>query len=124
MVSVGFDPVGSWFLVVTFAATVLLAAGLVAYAFDAHDVAHFAPGVAVICAALFPAAYARMARNHPRLWSLAYHGSDTGLDPSPVKDTPGAVQRHGTLAPEAGKQPLLGFGDTPVGTQHFEQTRR
>jgi 1,2-diacylglycerol 3-beta-galactosyltransferase len=26
---------------------------------------------------LFPAAYARLARDHPRLWSMVYHGSDT-----------------------------------------------
>jgi UDP-N-acetylglucosamine:LPS N-acetylglucosamine transferase len=29
---------------------------------------------------LFPAAYARLARHHPRLWSMVYHGSQ-GLDP-------------------------------------------
>jgi UDP-N-acetylglucosamine:LPS N-acetylglucosamine transferase len=29
---------------------------------------------------LFPAAYARVVRNHPRLWWLLYYGSDTRLD--------------------------------------------
>lgn len=31
---------------------------------------------------LFPAAYARLARHHPGLWSMLYHGSDR-LNPSP-----------------------------------------
>jgi UDP-N-acetylglucosamine:LPS N-acetylglucosamine transferase len=31
---------------------------------------------------LFPRAYAHLARNHPRLWSLLYHGSERGLNPS------------------------------------------
>jgi UDP-N-acetylglucosamine:LPS N-acetylglucosamine transferase len=30
---------------------------------------------------LFPAAYARLARRHPRLWSLLYHGSDSRFAP-------------------------------------------
>jgi UDP-N-acetylglucosamine:LPS N-acetylglucosamine transferase len=32
---------------------------------------------------LFPALYARLARHHPRLWSMVYHGSQ-GLDPKRV----------------------------------------
>ena len=32
---------------------------------------------------LFPAAYARLARHHPRLWSMVYHGSQ-GLDPKRI----------------------------------------
>jgi UDP-N-acetylglucosamine:LPS N-acetylglucosamine transferase len=33
---------------------------------------------------LFPAAYARLARNHARLWAALYHGSNTSLDPTRV----------------------------------------
>jgi processive 1,2-diacylglycerol beta-glucosyltransferase len=30
---------------------------------------------------LFPAAYAQLARYHPRLWSIVYRGTEKGLDP-------------------------------------------
>jgi UDP-N-acetylglucosamine:LPS N-acetylglucosamine transferase len=33
---------------------------------------------------LFPAVYAELARNHPRLWSLIYHGSERRGNPSSV----------------------------------------
>jgi UDP-N-acetylglucosamine:LPS N-acetylglucosamine transferase len=32
----------------------------------------------------FPATYAELARHHPRLWSMIYRGSSTGLDPRRV----------------------------------------
>ena len=31
----------------------------------------------------FPAVYANLARYHPRLWAMVYHGSNSRLDPSP-----------------------------------------
>ncbi len=33
---------------------------------------------------LFPRAYAEMARHHPRLWAMLFHGSNRGLDPKRV----------------------------------------
>src|SRR5215468_6151280 len=33
---------------------------------------------------LFPAVYAELARNHPRLWSLIYHSSERRGNPSSV----------------------------------------
>src|SRR5215216_4311989 len=33
---------------------------------------------------MFPAAYARLARNHPRLWWTVYHATDTRVDPKHV----------------------------------------
>lgn len=33
---------------------------------------------------LFPKAYAELARHHPRLWALLFHGSSRGLDPKRV----------------------------------------
>src|SRR3982074_104809 len=33
---------------------------------------------------LFPAAYAQLARYHPRLWSMVYRGTEKGLSPKRI----------------------------------------
>jgi len=41
-----------------------------------------------------------------------------------VKDVAGGIDRHRTHRRIAEKQPVLGLGQAPIGTQHFEQARR
>jgi UDP-N-acetylglucosamine:LPS N-acetylglucosamine transferase len=60
---------------------------------------------------LFPAAYARLARSHPRLWSLVYHGSSRRVNPSLIV---GRFLRTGFRKLIAEEQPELVISVLPV----------
>src|SRR5262249_18382994 len=47
-----------------------------------------------------------------------------GLGAGTVEDAPCRIERDRTGGVGAGKQPAVGLGQTPVGTQYFEQARR
>jgi UDP-N-acetylglucosamine:LPS N-acetylglucosamine transferase len=61
----------------------------------------------------FPSIYARLARSHPRLWSLVYHGSGSSpkLDPSWVV---GPFLRRGVLATLRAERPDVVIGVLPA----------
>jgi UDP-N-acetylglucosamine:LPS N-acetylglucosamine transferase len=59
----------------------------------------------------FPAAYAHLARYHPRLWSLIYHSSDARFAPRP---TLGPFLRQGFASLMAAEQPHLVVSVLPV----------
>ena len=60
---------------------------------------------------LFPAGYAWLARDHPRLWSLLYHGSQVGLEPKLLL---GPFLRSGLRRVVAEERPDLVISVLPI----------
>jgi processive 1,2-diacylglycerol beta-glucosyltransferase len=60
---------------------------------------------------LFPAAYAELARYHPRLWSLLYRGTEKGLNPDRIL---GPFLRQGLTTILAEQKPDLVISTLPV----------
>jgi processive 1,2-diacylglycerol beta-glucosyltransferase len=60
---------------------------------------------------LFPAAYAQLARYHPRLWSLVYRGTEKGLNPNHFL---GPFLRPGLTRMLAAERPDLVISTLPV----------